>query len=129
LREIAVYLGKVLNNDLPINHAILEVLQDVFNLLPNLSPMPESGGVGDLEGSFRVKTNDQLMCIYLSSMIRAVLALHDLIDSGVAGKPDEKKDGEKDEKKDDRKDENEKKEAKDKKINGVFEDKKSDNSQ
>jgi 26S proteasome regulatory subunit N8 len=97
-----------------MNHAILEVLQDVFNLLPNLSPTPDTGGVGDLERSFRVKTNDQLMCIYLSSMIRAVLALHDLIDSGIAGRKEEKKE----EKKDD------KKEREEKKVNGVAEDKK-----
>jgi len=97
-----------------MNHAILEVLQDVFNLLPNLSLTPDTGGVGDLERSFRVKTNDQLMCIYLSSMIRAVLALHDLIDSGIAGRKEEKKE----EKKDD------KKEREEKKVNGVAEGKK-----
>jgi len=124
LREVAIYLGKVLNEELPVNHAILEVLQDVFNLLPNLSPTPENGGVGDLSRSFRVKTNDQLMCIYLSSMIRAVLALHDLIDSGLDGKKDDKKEDKKDEKKEDKK----KKEADDKKTNGVAEEKKPDNS-
>jgi 26S proteasome regulatory subunit N8 len=110
LREVAMYLGKVLDEKLPVNHAILEVLQDVFNLLPNLSPTPEHGGVGDLGRSFRVKTNDQLMCIYLSSMIRAVIALHDLIDSGVDQKKDDKKE------KSDKKDE-------DKKVNGVTEEK------
>jgi len=53
LREIAMYLGKVLNGELPFNHAILEVLQDVFNLLPNLSPAgAEMGEVGDLERRF-----------------------------------------------------------------------------
>jgi len=118
LREVAVYLGKVLNEELPVNHAILEVLQDVFNLLPNLSPTAEAGGVGDLERSFRVKTNDQLMCIYLSSMIRAVLALHDLIDSGIDGRRDEKKE-EKKEKKEDKKEDKEKKDGK--QINGVAE--------
>lgn len=117
LREVAVYLGKVLNESLPVNHAILEVLQDVFNLLPNLSPTPENGGVGDLGRSFRVKTNDQLMCIYLSSMIRAVLALHDLIDSGIDDKKDEKKEKEGKEK--------EKKE--DVKVNGVADGKKEGN--
>src|ERR1700734_1239259 len=96
LREVALYLSKILNEELPMNHAILEVLQDVFNLLPNLSPTPDTGGVGDLERSFRVKTNDQLMCIYLSSMIRAVLALHDLIDSGIDDKKEDKKDEKKD---------------------------------
>jgi 26S proteasome regulatory subunit N8 len=98
-------------------------LQDVFNLLPNLSPTPETGGVGDLERSFRVKTNDQLMCIYLSSMIRAVLALHDLIDSGIDGK--ERKEEKKDEKEKEKKEEKEKeKKEDDKKVNGVAEDKK-----
>jgi 26S proteasome regulatory subunit N8 len=85
LKEVATYLDKVLKDELPVNHAILEVLQDVFNLLPNLSPTTENGGQGDLGRSFRVKTNDQLMCIYLSSLIRAVIALHDLIDSGIDG--------------------------------------------
>jgi 26S proteasome regulatory subunit N8 len=121
LREVAVYLDKVLNEELPVNHAILEVLQDVFNLLPNLSPGSESG-VGDLERSFRVKTNDQLMCIYLSSMIRAVLALHDLIDSGLAKKLDDKQ-GDKKEEGD------EKKKDAGKTPNGVSEgEKKSDNA-
>ena len=120
LREIAVYLEKVLNEELPINHTILEVLQDVFNLLPNLSPTYEGGGVGDLERSFRVKTNDQLMCIYLSSMIRAVLALHDLIDSGVAKKLDDKQEDKKD-------DTDQKKKDVGKTTNGVSEpEKKSD---
>jgi 26S proteasome regulatory subunit N8 len=126
LREVALYLGKVLNEELPVNHAILEVLQDVFNLLPNLSPTSEGSGVGDLERSFRVKTNDQLMCIYLSSMIRAVLALHDLIDSGIVGKPDEKIEEKKNEKKDEKKEEK-RKEGEEKKPNGVAEEKKSDN--
>ena len=119
LREVAMYLDKVLREELPVNHAILEVLQDVFNLLPNLSPSPESGGVGDLARSFRVKTNDQLMCIYLSSLIRAVLALHDLIDSGI---------DETQPKKEEKKDEKEpgKKETDEKKVNGVTEEKKSE---
>jgi 26S proteasome regulatory subunit N8 len=121
LREVAAYLGKVLNEELPMNHTILEVLQDVFNLLPNLSPTPETGGVGDLERSFRVKTNDQLMCIYLSSMIRAVLALHDLIDSGIDRK--EKREEKKEEKKEEKEKEKEKKEG-DKNINGVAEERK-----
>jgi 26S proteasome regulatory subunit N8 len=61
-------------------------------LLPNLSLTgPKMGEVGDLERSFRVKTNDQLMRIYLRSMFRAVLALHDLTDSGIDQKKDEKK--------------------------------------
>ena len=61
--------------------------------------------MGDLGRSFRVKTNDQLMCIYLSSLIRAVLALHDLIDSGIDGK--------------EKRDKREEKEKKEEKPNGT----------
>lgn len=81
-------------------------------MLPNLSLTgPEMGEAGDLERSFRVKTNDQLMRIYLSSMFRAVLGLHDLIDSGI----DQKKDGKKE------KETKEVKQEEDKKANGVEE--------
>ena len=33
-----------------------------------------------------IKTNDQLMAIYLSSLIRAITAFHDLIDNKVQNK-------------------------------------------
>ncbi|KAL1840518.1 hypothetical protein VTJ49DRAFT_339 [Mycothermus thermophilus] len=113
LRDIQNYLQKVLDGQLPVNHAILGNLQDVFNLLPNLStPKHGSGpGKGDTELSYAmsVKTNDQLMAIYLSSLIRAITAFHDLIENKIqnrqqaeekeaakkeeAGKEGEKKEG------------------------------------
>lgn len=124
LRDIGQYLQKVLDEDLPVNHAILGNLQDVFNLLPNLSTpkaAPVGGatnGVGSAAGAgdngelaraMSVKTNDQLMAIYLSSLIRAITAFHDLIENKIQnkqqaedkeakkeeGKEGEKKDGEK----------------------------------
>lgn len=85
LRDIGAYLQKVLDGQLPVNHAILGNLQDVFNLLPNLST-PErdaKGGSGDLSYAMGVKTNDQLMAIYLSSLIRAITAFHDLIENKI----------------------------------------------
>ena len=39
------------------------VLQDVFNLLPNLS-------VEELLRSFAIKSNDMMLAVYLASMIR-----------------------------------------------------------
>lgn len=48
--------------------------QDVFNLLPNLN-------MEELRRSFVVKSNDMMLVIYLSSLVRSVLALHDLIDN------------------------------------------------
>lgn len=71
LRDIGRYLQKVLDGSLPVNHAILGNLQDVFNLLPNLStPKVSDGTPGvehtDLARAMSIKTNDQLMSIYLS---------------------------------------------------------------
>lgn len=98
LRDIAAYLQKVLDGDLPVNHAILGNLQDVFNLLPNLSAASGAAGAaatagpGGVEGeqqsselarAMSIKTNDQLMAIYLSSLIRAITAFHDLIENKI----------------------------------------------
>ena len=108
LRDIQAYLQKVLDGQLPVNHAILGNLQDIFNLLPNLSS-PKADGAGaktdDLQHAMSIKTNDQLMAIYLSSLIRAITAFHDLIENKIqnrqqqeekeAAKEGEKKDGEK----------------------------------
>lgn len=107
LQDIGKYLQKVLDNELPVNHAILGNLQDVFNLLPNLSTpkavskdLPTvngqvNAGVGisggasentELAKAMSVKTNDQLMSIYLSSLIRAITAFHDLIENKIQNK-------------------------------------------
>jgi len=51
-------------------------LQDVFNLLPNL-------GIEELARSFAVQSNDMMLAIYLASLTRSVLALHNLIDNKV----------------------------------------------
>jgi hypothetical protein len=53
------------------------LLQDTFNLLPNLN-------VADLSRSFAVESNDMMLVLYLASLIRSVLALHDLIDNKTA---------------------------------------------
>lgn len=85
LRDIGAYLQKVLDGQLPVNHAILGNLQDVFNLLPNLSSPEVDGksGSGELAYAMSIKTNDQLMAIYLSSLIRAITAFHDLIENKI----------------------------------------------
>ncbi|RZC84350.1 hypothetical protein C5167_047136, partial [Papaver somniferum] len=74
LREIRGYLDLVIEGKLPLNHEILYHLQDVFNLLPNLN-------VAELIKAFAVKTNDMMLVIYLSSLIRSVIALHNLINN------------------------------------------------
>src|ERR1700733_11434761 len=121
LRDIGQYLQKVIDGTLPINHAILGNLQDVFNLLPNLSTPKTSSHIpngidapaknnSELAHAMSIKTNDQLMAIYLSSLIRAITAFHDLIENKIQNRQQQE---EKEAKKDEVKDE------KDKKANGV----------
>lgn len=109
LRDIGLYLTKVLNGELPVNHAILGNLQDVFNLLPNLSTPDVSSHLpngdasasknnGELAHAMSIKTNDQLMAIYLSSLIRAITAFHDLIENKIQNRQaQEDKEAKKDE--------------------------------
>ncbi|TQD84662.1 hypothetical protein C1H46_029750 [Malus baccata] len=83
LKEIRGYLDLVIDGKLPLNHEILYHLQDVFNLLPNLN-------VSDLIKGFSVKTNDMMLAIYLSSLIRSVIALHNLINNKMHNKEHER---------------------------------------
>lgn len=61
----------------PINHQILYHLQDALNLLPDLDDPTTTQ-------SFATSTNDQLLVVYLSSLLRAVIALHALVDNKAA---------------------------------------------
>ena len=74
LEEMQDYLSLVIEGKLPINHDILGFLQDIFNLLPNMN-------VEALSKAIAVKTNDMSLAIYVSSLIRSILALHKLIDN------------------------------------------------
>lgn len=113
LRDIGQYLQKVIDKELPVNHAILGNLQDVFNLLPNLSnptatPQASRSENQQIENTelaraMSIKTNDQLMAIYLSSLIRAITAFHDLIENKIQNRQQqEEKDSKKDEGKEDK---------------------------
>jgi len=109
LSEVDAYLHNVLSGRLPVNHRIIYELQDVFNLLPNLN-------VEELVKAFAVKTNDMMLAVYLSSIIRSVVALHNLVNNklhnkekeNAADREKEKKEEDKKEEKDDKKDDKEK---------------------
>ncbi|XP_047139309.1 26S proteasome non-ATPase regulatory subunit 7 [Hydra vulgaris] len=83
LQDIFLYLEQVISGKLPPNHTIMYQLQDIFNLLPNLN-------VGNFIKSATVKTNDQMVVIYLASVIRSVIALHNLINNKLQNKEQEK---------------------------------------
>ncbi|KAJ3114577.1 proteasome regulatory particle subunit [Phlyctochytrium bullatum] len=91
LEEIKEYLSKVVDGSLPVNHPIIYNLQDIFNLLPNLH-------VAESVRAFAVKSNDELLVIYLSSLIRAVIALHNLITNKITNREAERKETKEDEK-------------------------------
>ena len=83
LREVKRYMDLVVDGTLPVNHEILGHLQDAFNLLPNLN-------LEDYVKAFAVKTNDMMLVMYLSSLTRSVVALHDLINNKAANKEKER---------------------------------------
>nr|XP_020725854.1 26S proteasome non-ATPase regulatory subunit 7 [Odocoileus virginianus texanus] len=106
LLDIRGYLEKVATGKLPINHQIIYQLQDVFNLLPDVS-------LQEFVKAFYLKTNDQMVVVYLASLIRSVVALHNLINNKIANRDAEKKEGqEKEDSKKDRKDDKEKEKEK-----------------
>lgn len=92
LQDIRDYLDKVATGKLPVNHTIIYQLQDVFNLLPNLN-------LEEFVKSLSVKTNDQMLVVYVASLIRAVIALHNLINNKVANRDAERDEASKKEEK------------------------------
>ena len=92
LEDIQHYLEAVAAGKMPVNHEVSFLLQETFNLLPNLN-------VQELVQAFSVKTNDMMLVIYISSLIRSVIALHNLINNKLALKDaeneSEKKEGDK----------------------------------
>merc|ERR1711907_45619 len=76
LQDMMKYLENVVHKKLPVNNEIIGMIQDIFNLLPNLS-------MEEMVKSFAVKTNDMTLAIYLSSMVRSIIALHNMIDNKI----------------------------------------------
>jgi 26S proteasome regulatory subunit N8 len=79
LKEMRVYLQNVLSGKFRYNHAIIHNFQDIFNLLPNLK-------VDQVVKNFSVKTNDYMHVIYISTLIRSVISLHNLINNKISTK-------------------------------------------
>mmetsp|Transcript_25519 Transcript_25519/g.61365 ORF Transcript_25519/g.61365 Transcript_25519/m.61365 type:complete len:367 (-) Transcript_25519:268-1368(-) len=77
LVEMKDYLTAVSEGRMKPNPEIIANMQAIVNLLPNLN-------VEELVRSMLVKNNDMHMVIYLSSLIRCVIALHDLVVNKIA---------------------------------------------
>lgn len=82
IAEIEAYVDAVVSGRLSpeqVNHTVIGNLQDMFNLSPNLR-------VQTFVKAFTAKTNDTQMVVYLSSLVRSIIALHDLINNKIANK-------------------------------------------
>jgi len=90
---------------MPPNHEIIYQVQEIFNLLP-------STHVTDMSQSLALETNDMMLVIYLSSLVRSVVALHELINNKYENKLAEKKGATNEKEKDQKNSEGEKKEEK-----------------
>lgn len=77
LTEMTEYVGQVIEEKLPLNPQILYNLQDIFNLFPNLK-------VDNMVKAFASKTNDMMLVLYISSLVRSILALHGLISNKIS---------------------------------------------
>lgn len=88
IQAIKNYLEAVLAGKLPMNHTIIYLLQDIFNLLPDVTSQ-------NFVNSSFIKTNDQMLVVYLASLVRSVIALHNLINNKIANRDAEKKESQK----------------------------------
>lgn len=79
LLMIQKYLNDIQENKLPINQDILQNLQLIFNLLPNLNKK-------NVIKSFQIKKNDLMLNIYIASLLRSILALDNLLENRIENK-------------------------------------------
>ena len=82
LLEMKTYLENILAGKLPTNNQIIYNMQTIFNLLPNLN-------IEELIRALLIKTNDMHLVIYISSLLRCVVALHDLVTNKLQFKDDD----------------------------------------
>ena len=76
LVECKDYLEACVRGEQKVNPEIVANLQTIMNLLPNLN-------TEEMVRSILIKTNDMQLAIYLSALIRSVIALHDLINNRI----------------------------------------------
>ena len=72
LTDMSIYIQRVIAGQIPVNNQIIGNMQDIFNLLPNLN-------IDEIVKSMLVNSNDVYLAIYISAMVRSVIALHGLL--------------------------------------------------
>lgn len=76
LKDISSYLQSVVTGKLPMNKEIMYQLQEICNLFPDQDS-------DELTTSFAMETNDMMLSMYLGSMLRSTVALHNLINNKI----------------------------------------------
>ena len=76
LEKMRAYLQAVLDGKREVNNQIVYNMQQIFFLLPNMK-------VDKLVKAMMVKTNDVHLAIYLGSLVRSIIALHDLVNNKI----------------------------------------------
>lgn len=73
------YLTRVEDGSMAVDNQIMFNLQELLNIMPKLADETKLK-------AFQVKTNDNYFTIYVSSIVRAVISIHDLINNKLSAK-------------------------------------------
>lgn len=79
LEEIRTYLEKVAEEKIKPSQKIIENVQDIFNLIPDLKSGFNGSLAQSLGKAFAIDSNDLLSVVYVGALAKSVMALHDLI--------------------------------------------------
>lgn len=82
LNQIREYLNKVVNNKIPVNPQIIYNIQEIFNFLPNFEDESTIK-------AFSVQTNNNYLVLYLTWVVKSIIALHKLINNKISLKEKE----------------------------------------
>ena len=82
LTDIKAYLTNVIAGKIPLNTQIIYNIQEIFNLLPNFD-------TDSLIKAMSIQTNNNYLVLYLSWLVKTVVALHKLINNKIAIKEEE----------------------------------------
>ena len=103
LNQIRDYLNKVITNKIPVNPQIIYNIQEIFNYLPNFENE-------NVIKAYSIQTNNNYLVLYLSWVVKTIIALHKLVNNKIALK--EKEQNPEEEKKEEKKTEEKKEEKK-----------------
>ena len=76
LTEIKEYLVKVISGKIPANPQIIYNIQEIFNFLPNFE-------TDNVVKALSMQTNNNYLVLYLSWLVKTIVALHKLVNNKI----------------------------------------------